>query len=335
MERNLPLDLIRGVCALGIAAYHWMAWSEGYILRSLGTFGVYTFFVLSALTMMIRYGDEFRDAITLSALRMFYCNRIARILPLLAVVAIAAALYFDPIQHGITVSKVALTASGLFALHMPGLLSMTTGAWSLGIELFFYALFPAICILSRNAGFRTLFGALFVSVAAQQLLLADLPPSTDPEFWGQYTMPLIFAPFFICGLIVFRLPAYRGSLLASFVVLAGIFGFSAVTSVDLFRGGAPYVLLMGLSALTVALAYRADMPAALSSVAWFLGKISYSVYLTHWIAYEVAMRFKGFGFAVYVAAVLMIATFVTYAIEVPADKWLRRSFRRQPPAPVT
>jgi peptidoglycan/LPS O-acetylase OafA/YrhL len=164
-ERNLSLDLLRGICALGIAVYHYMAWAKGYKLQSLGTFGVYTFFVISALVMMMSYAGDFRNEITVSALKDFFRNRAARILPLLALISILAAVRYRG-DEGMTLTKVVLTASGLFALHMPGFLSMTTGAWSLGIELLFYALFPVICILAANARITSLLIALAIAVVA-------------------------------------------------------------------------------------------------------------------------------------------------------------------------
>ena len=53
----------------------------------MGTFAVYLFFVLSGLTMMMMYGDRFAVGITPDVLRGFYRKRMARLIPLLLVVA--------------------------------------------------------------------------------------------------------------------------------------------------------------------------------------------------------------------------------------------------------
>src|SRR5437016_1429365 len=88
VARHYPLDLLRGLAALGVAAYHFLASSGGTELQSLGTFGVYLFFALSALTMMMVYSHVFSKAIAVADLKSFYWNRISRILPLLAIVSL-------------------------------------------------------------------------------------------------------------------------------------------------------------------------------------------------------------------------------------------------------
>jgi len=87
-DRHLPLDFLRGVAAFGIAVYHCLAWTKVVMVESLGRFGVYTFFILSALTMSMVYRREFSGKAVGPKLRAFYRNRLARIVPLLFVVAV-------------------------------------------------------------------------------------------------------------------------------------------------------------------------------------------------------------------------------------------------------
>ena len=58
-DRHHALDLVRGIAAAGVAVYHFLVWNEIADIQSMGTFSVYLFFVLSALTMMMVYGDRF------------------------------------------------------------------------------------------------------------------------------------------------------------------------------------------------------------------------------------------------------------------------------------
>jgi len=62
-ERSHGLDLLWGLAALGIAVYHFLYVAHGIAVESLGTFGVYLFFVLSGVTMMLFYGSTFSSAI--------------------------------------------------------------------------------------------------------------------------------------------------------------------------------------------------------------------------------------------------------------------------------
>ena len=205
------LHLIRGLCALAVAAYHYSAWTYGdqmqTKIQSIGTFGVYTFFVLSAVVLLHRDERYFSNGIMATDLFSFYKKRFARIMPLLAAVVIVW-MFYQVIRNGAGFSglwqKTFLTGTGLFALQMPGILSTTTGAWSLGIEIAFYATFPVLALLAVNlptVGLVAVFAGL---VFAQQVLLGILPESVDPAFWGQYTMPLTFAPFFAAGFVAHR-----------------------------------------------------------------------------------------------------------------------------------
>ena len=47
--------MLRGICAVAIAVYHYLAWDLDTVIQSMGSFSVYAFFILSAVTMMIAY----------------------------------------------------------------------------------------------------------------------------------------------------------------------------------------------------------------------------------------------------------------------------------------
>ncbi len=61
--RVLGWDLLRGICALGVASYHLMAWQKLADIHSIGFYGVYLFFVLSGASLTLNYLPRFaRDA---------------------------------------------------------------------------------------------------------------------------------------------------------------------------------------------------------------------------------------------------------------------------------
>ena len=337
-SRHHPLDLLRGVAALGVATYHWLA-SVGVVVESLGTFGIYLFFILSALAMTMVYGEDFADHISARDLKVFYWNRLTRILPLLAAVSMASFLLAP---HGSGIRLIAgqlisafLTGSGLFALHLPGYLSNSEGAWSLGIELLFYLVFPMLCLMTRAMPGRRLAGFVVVSIVAQQMLLALLHrwATDDPRrFWDYYSTPLTFLPFFLIGLWVAYAPAVRRALylLPMLAALVTIAGFSTLYSGSVFTNPGAYLLLTALAALAVLAAYCSKLPRALIGPAAFLGNISYALYLTHPFALRLARaaaeRFGGGALAeatVFFPLALVIA-YLTFALyERPARGYLR------------
>lgn len=323
-NRNLPLDLIRGICAIGVAAYHYMLWSANYQIQSLGTFGVYTFFVISALVMMMGYQRTFENALTYSTLKEFFRNRAARIIPLLALVTLFAA---TKMGGDFSVGRVFLTATGMMALHLPGFLSVTTGAWSLGVELMFYALFPVVCIMAANTSVRGLASIVVFLIFSQQMLMSTLPAYGSPSFWGLYSMPLTFAPFFAMGILAHRVelqPSGKNLALALALLLT-IFLSSALSGWSAFAAGPYYIALTVATGGAVLLAYRSTVPAQLTKLSWFVGEISYSLYLTHWYAYSLSgkipmQELRPLWFTL---IALALATALTFVFERPVRDFLR------------
>lgn len=279
-ERHHALDLIRGLAALAVTQYHFMTWNEVASIESMGTFAVYLFFVLSGLTMMMVYHARFSSGLDRTTVRRFFRARVARLLPLLAVVALLAAAE-QAIVDTADLPAAILTGTGLMALHMPGFLSNSVGAWSLGIELAFYAVFPVVAILVTS--WREAVAISAVLLAAQHLLLWKIADSAS--FWDYYVSNLIFAPFFALGIWI---SFDRGRRRAAYLLLAcagllGILGFSAAFSVDLMRSQTSYFGLSMLCVVVIWAAWRSRLPKFLVPVATFLGDVSYSLYLTHWI----------------------------------------------------
>src|SRR5690606_22567685 len=94
-----------------------------------------------------------------------------------------------------------LTGTGLMALHLPGLLSNSTGAWSLGIEVAFYLIFPIVALLSHATSRLKLLLIVALLVVAQMAVLYRLDGLVDgADYWTLYVTPLTFAPFFALGL---------------------------------------------------------------------------------------------------------------------------------------
>ncbi|MBV9968489.1 MAG: acyltransferase [Xanthobacteraceae bacterium] len=337
--RNHGLDLLRGLAALGITAFHFLS-DAGVEIQSLGTFGVYVFFVLSGLTMMLVYADRFASNIGRDDLIAFFWNRFSRIAPLLAAAALAS-LVMASADVGWNRHLVAralqslLTATGLFAAHLPGYLSTVTGAWSLGIELAFYAVFPIVCLLAARARLSRLLVAILILVAAQQILLAILRHWQHEDFtrfWHYYATPLMFAPFFLVGITVFRLRSAksRTALLGSLACAAGIATFSLACAVDVFEFPWAYLSLSALAGASVLFAWQADVPRPLIAAAAFLGNASYALYLVHPFfiplskaladAFALGMAARA---SLYFALSIGVAHCSFFCFERPAQRYLR------------
>lgn len=142
------LDYLRGVAALGILVYHYTSWTLGVPsaqtpLGRVGIYGVAIFYVLSGLTMYHVYAGRMDS---LRQVRTFFVRRAFRIFPLLWLVSIATLVLARKWPDPVTAF---LNATGLFGfVDWDGYIAL--GAWSIGNELVFYALFPLVVLTLRR-----------------------------------------------------------------------------------------------------------------------------------------------------------------------------------------
>lgn len=334
-ERHYALDLLRGLAALSVAQFHFMSWNGVATIESMGTFAVYIFFVLSGVTMMMVYGDRFAAGVAPAAVRSFFRKRAARLVPLLMVVA-ALACARQMITGNADVPAAILTGTGLMALQMPGFLSNSVGAWSLGIELAFYAVFPVIAVLATSG--RSVAIATVILLIAQHLLLWKI--SGAEPFWNYYISNLMFAPFFALGILIsFDRGARKSlSLPVALLGLLILLGFSLVVKTDLMRDQVSYFVLTIACGLTILAAWRSKLPNWLIPIARFLGDISYSLYLTHWIVNDV-LRVLRLPIAVHWAlftSAMLVGSYLCYRLfESPIRQRLGSPLRQPAGASAT
>ena len=292
-ERIHGLDLLRGLAALGVAIYHFLSWRYDFTINSLGTFTVYIFFILSGVTMMVVYGQRFEYGISPEDAGSFYRNRVAKLISLLVVVGIiqlVVSQFSVGAAPGVDIwpqlVRYVMTATGAFALHLPGFLSSTTGAWSLGIEGAFYLMFPMVALAAMNARLSVLIGVAAFLTACQQGVMFLIRDFDTTAFWNFYITPLVFAPFFAFGILIFRLSSNAKPVNSIWTVtgMTGIAAFSILHPGDVLRSPISYLLLTALAVTCVWVAFRATISPKITPLCSFLGDISYSLYLTHWIA---------------------------------------------------
>jgi len=290
---NHGIHLARGLCAIGVAGYHYLSWEHGVAIESAGAFLVYVFFTISALTLMMVHAGDFAREIDFAKALDFYQRRVARILPLLSGVALFAAILGSVLSGSMqigTFARAYLTGSTLFGLQMPGLISNVVAAWSLGIESVFYLVFPVIALLANNVRLRTIVFATILLIAGQQATILLIHGEQSPTFWFYYANPLVFSPFFALGIIIYfrPLPVHAANFWLSVLALAAIAGFSVITPMDVYRNPAVYLFLTALTGGAVLTAYSAVVPGWITGVGGVLGDISYALYLTHWFSYRLS-----------------------------------------------
>lgn len=137
------------MCSLGIMIYHYSTWTLGVFsadafLARVGVYGVSIFYILSGITLFHVYGDKIQDfkGFTID----FVTKRIFRIVPLLALVSIIAVTF---LSTKTTVANFFSHIIGYFGFY-DWSSCLTTGDWSIGNEMVFYAFFILMMFLKKK-----------------------------------------------------------------------------------------------------------------------------------------------------------------------------------------
>jgi peptidoglycan/LPS O-acetylase OafA/YrhL len=266
----------------------------------------------------------------------FWLNRYSRLLPgYLVVLALSSILVSPQLLHLPNDTWQALLLKfnivTMIGLEWPTFYSIgghtaqaqvpVQQAWSLGIELMFYVVVPAL------SGWRT--RTLIVLTAALvfvRLLIADAVPFVP---WQQRLWPLELT-FFLFGLLAHRAYARwfsdgahpRGGI-ASMAVIAMLICLSGYG--DELRGWTPInalfftgVLAMAMPSIFAAMRdWRADR---------WVGEFSYPVYLVHMLVMNVGPGAReGFGAAAMLT--LIAALPLVFCVEWPLERWRQRYFK--------
>jgi peptidoglycan/LPS O-acetylase OafA/YrhL len=285
---HLPaLDGLRGVAAMWVFALH--LFDEGSGHASPGYLGVDVFFVLSGFVLSHAYGRRLKDT---GDYARFLRARLARIYPLhlltlLVVGALVllwpgfAASYGDVEERFGPAAFVAqLLLVQNWAYFLPT--SFNTPAWSLSAEWAGYLVFPAFLLTAARGRHPFWLATGCMACLAALLLLWGV------EEGGTGSPGMLRMAFgILAGCLVHRayVAGYRLPPLPASLAILLLLALAHIPDASLIG-------LLGFPAL-VLLCARGDGPLAwvcgVRPVVW-LGEISYSIYLWHWIVIQAAVR---------------------------------------------
>lgn len=273
-----------------------------------GAIGMSLFFILSGFVLQYNYGN-----LSLSEIHGFYLKRFSRIYP--AYIFWSLIFFYLMIPHFDSPSSfqslgkaLLVITSDIFLIQawFPHYFSIGTngGTWSLSVEAFLYIIFPLI-VWSLNfykAGQKKLILSLMIAI-----FLSILPGLSyiffDKNHMGAYSLPIYRLSEFLCGIILCEI--YRKKILLinekTFILLC--LGFFIVFSftvrkiegfVTLNFIVIPFFLALMLWSAQIKQNKASYILKALESkCAQYLGKISYSFYLSQPIVFS-AMK-QNFG----------------------------------------
>ena len=357
-SRFSALDGLRGIAALAVVFYHvkfpnHFTTYPGLFFRN-GYMAVDLFFILSGFVIYANYSGKIYN--TASALR-FIVLRFFRIYPLhLAILFVFVCAKFtkllmqsagiitvdhEPFTEPDTYEALAINVLLIQGLFRP--LTWNFPSWSISCEFVAYLLFSAAVLagMRRRKGFFAI-GAVMAIAAYCGLALTQ--GTLDLPNWGLVRC----LPGFLFGMLIFEFAVGAGGRLLSaqptmFIASCEITTVIGITLTMWFVSGAASLTIMPIFMIAVAVLQLDRGPIA-RFLMWpevqFLGRISYSIYMTHAFVllslvgcvmhalapFQINM-WIGDGLILAAVLVVLAVSFVTYTfIEEPARSYGRRLF---------
>jgi peptidoglycan/LPS O-acetylase OafA/YrhL len=339
LDRVYGLDLLRGFCALLVVFYHLMIWTVHREMHSWGLHGVYIFFALSGASLTLAYKPRFDNGFPLGSFLML---RAARLGPLFA---LASAIMFA--HKWLTdghifqaVSAGLVSTSLLFGIGNPGSTSLVLGGWSIGVEVVYYLIFPAVLVFAYSR--HSYWALAIVFIVQQSFVELTLSSTTDVKLvWEAYTQPLAFLAYFYCGCLIGRYVmsgkvvgrgVSRLALICVMGVLVCLSGPTSAATVTGLRGVELFALSVAAAFFAAFIDPRAPLFVKVCEVA---GNMSYGLYLLHPIVFLVIKRVApGLALPYVCIGTLIPAIFLALALEKYFERPVRSMFRRQMFAPA-
>jgi peptidoglycan/LPS O-acetylase OafA/YrhL len=327
-----PLTGLRYVAAVTVVIGHgslflrhdWLA----ELVAQISSIGMTLFFVLSGFVLWLNYASSFQSRRISAALRDFAIARFARLYPMYAVLVLAVVGWLM-LRRGDSAPSLGfiLTMTQAWFPVLDGTMLVAVvpqlqHLWSISVELFFYLLFPLVClVLIRAVSVWTILSLAAINVAlfaaaiyacfryGKDILQTAVPSLTGNAMpWLTYYSPYLHISQFLAGCFVAMIfmkltatPVGRGERRVVFVLFwMSVAGLVALPVVLFFQPTLPaYYFTIELAVRLGEVVFFSVILLAVSrhGFARFLswravivgGECSYSVYLLHPFLIRVAM----------------------------------------------
>ncbi|MBO1016709.1 acyltransferase [Achromobacter sp. SD115] len=341
MIQNIPaLTGVRGYAALWVVLMHY-TWGggmkgEGLFMQILlyGFSGVIVFLVLSGFVMAHVY-PEFRKSVNLGAYGSYFYKRVARIYPLHLVTLLAFLALMEAGYPLRTPNETAFTFGlNLLLIQAWGFVnqfSWNALSWTISVEMFAYIWFPfaALILFKLPKVFAAAVMAAMVWILMKMphiglLQAAGVDTSNIVLSHGNFLVQ--FTSVFIAGVALYRVVQDINklpTLVSDALVVAGIaiLGYACTVPFQSWIMTCGALLLIGGLLCNKGLGHLLFG----NRVSVFLGEISYSLYLTHFLLNVVmSNEIVGLRLADKISLAICTATISYYLIERPSRNLLRK-----------
>jgi peptidoglycan/LPS O-acetylase OafA/YrhL len=349
------LTSLRGVAAFMVVIYHarllddWQFGLDRYTaIFSRSYLWVDFFFILSGFILAYVYGRSFEGAFSAAKYRNFLVRRLRRIYPL----HLATLLLFVPLVLHDVLADQARYPAGIYlrsffenlflvqSWHDHDIVAWNAPSWSISSEWAAYLLFPLAFYVVYRGPLVLAGGVVVLGVLCLYVMSTFAPREILDIMFGFGTLRCLAG--FCLGILICRLyrlnhlyRAYPGvTVIGSDGACAGVL---VLIFVLLHTSGHDIWLVPAFAVLILSAALnRGRMKRIFETpVLYQLGLISYSLYMTHWFVYQVALgvrdRWLGAepdGLAL--AGLMTGAVALTVALSIVTYRHVEQPFRHWP-----
>lgn len=342
VKRIYSIDVLRGLMATSVMVYHYSSWLFGGLDASniwsrFGIYAVTIFYFISGFSLMFVYWHKKEFDFKLYMRKRFF-----RLAPLFYFVSILFLSYSVFKTGELDFSKLLLNFTFLFSVIEPSAY-YSTGAWSIGNEMFFYTVLALI--LYTKSRFKSYVLISFISLVffiVYRYIYLQVDTSLSSQ-WYIYINPLnhLFTFLIGCGTYFlyhnyshfFKFNSFKLILL----LVSSLFFFANFSGdrINLVVGIEALLLLFSSYCLFLLFISLNDFRLFSTRLAVYLGDISYSIYLVHPLCWFFIERFLSppvtlFEFIVFwftsITFTLLVCTFTYNYIEKPGIKFGHKKF---------
>ena len=286
------IDALRGVAIIAVICVHTGqhgSYVHPGVFKSIivqGARGVQLFYLVSAFTLFLSF--DYRSKIEANPNRNFFIRRFFRIAPLYYL-----GIVYYLFQNGlgprywlgdcesITIGNIISNLTFIHGVNPYWITSLVPGGWSITVEMTFYAIVPFLFkrLKSTNQAVTFTLVCFLVSLLLQ-FILKDISIISSERLWNEYLFlwfPNQIALFGL-GIIAYFIIIKKDKTVSGLNYLI----ISILLMLNFAWSYIPKHFLFGLSFLVLILALSIkENPLIVNRITMFLGKISYSGYLTH------------------------------------------------------